>query len=691
MRTLMTPLLTVATAAVLAVAGMASYAQVPAPATQPQTPVVAPPAQPPSAAPAPAVPGPAAPGPSLPGPASPGPAAANGAHALTQADLEAFFDGIFPLQLERSDIAGTSVLVMKDGQVLFEKGYGFSNVKDKKPVDPNATIFRLASISKLFTWVSVMQLAEQGKLDIDADVNRYLDFQIRPAFDKPVTLRNLMTHTGGFEEKITNIIVLDAKKQPTLRDDLMKNQPMRLFPPGEVPAYSNYGVGLASYIVQRVSGEPFEQYVQNHIFKPLKMTHSSFYQPIQKELAGFVSEGYRGDTTKKPVGFEMLNPVGAGGLSSTAADMGRFGQALLNGGELEGARILKPETLAQMWTPQFRASEQMPPICMGFYQDWRNGLRWIGHEGDLIAFHSLFFVEPAQKIVLFVSYNSAGGGGRPRPELIDAFSDRYFPGAPAVTPMKNWPSEMRDIAGTYQTTRRADSTKLRLGQLGGQTTVSVDKDGVLTVSGSKDMRGHAEKFKAVGKDLWESEDQGRVYAIRDGSNRVVRLAVNFPGVQLERVPWYERQSWLIPVILSSLGIMVLVLVAFLIRVGRRIFLRKRPKWQPQTGTIYLTFAPRAASILWLVFLGTVFGYLIVQGDDMLPPTPEWFRWFTVVNWTTGLCLLLSLFAVLRAIFIWRRGDLRRITKVKFTLVGAACAFVSWCAVFYHLIGPARRI
>jgi CubicO group peptidase (beta-lactamase class C family) len=680
MRILTTPLLTAATAAVLSAAGIVLTAQVPAPAAQPQKPVAVPSAQPQQAAPGPAASAPVT-------PTTPAPAAG---HALTQGDLEAFFDGIFPLQLERSDIAGTSVLVMKDGQVLFEKGYGFSNFKDKKPVNPNATIFRLASISKLFTWVSVMQLAEQGKVDIDADVNGYLDFQIRPAFGKPITLRNLMTHTGGFEEKVNNIIVLDAKKQPTLRDDVISNQPMRLFPPGTVPAYSNYGVGLASYIVQRVSGEPFEQYVQNHVFGPLGMKHSSFYQPVQKELAGFVSEGYREDTTKKPVGFEMLNPVGAGGLSSTAADMGRFGQALLNGGELDGQRILKPETLAAMWTPQFRASDQLPPACMGFYQDWRNGLRWIGHEGDLIAFHSLFFVEPAQKIVLFVSYNSAGGGGRSRPELIDAFSDRYFPGAPAMNVMKNWPSEMRDVAGTYQSTRRADSTKLRLLSLGGQTTATVDKDGVLTVSSFKDLRGHPEKYKLVDKDLWQSEDQDRVFAIRDGNNRVVRLAVDFPGVQFERVPWYLRSSWIMPGILMSLGILGAVVIAGLMRIGRAIFFRKRPKWQPQPGTMYLTFGPSSAAWVWFFFAGSLLSVFAIKGDDMMPPTPDWFRWFTVVNWVTGFGLLLSLFAAMSAIRVWFR-DVRWITKVKFTLVGLACAFISWCAMFYHLIGPARRI
>ena len=238
-------------AAVVLFSSVVSHAQAPKPAI-PQT--LAPPAQPAGSAPIPASP--------------------TAAHPLDTADLNAFFDGILPLQLERSDIAGASVLVMKDGKVLLEKGYGYADVKTKKPVDPAATIFRLASISKLFTWVSVMQLEEQGKLDLDTDVNRYLDFQIRPAFNKPITLRNLMTHTGGFEETVDNIIVVDPKKAISLRDELIKNQPMRLFPPGEVPAYSNYGVGLASYIVQRIAGEPFEQYVQDHIFTPLGMTHS---------------------------------------------------------------------------------------------------------------------------------------------------------------------------------------------------------------------------------------------------------------------------------------------------------------------------------------------------------------------------------------------------------------------------------
>jgi len=621
----------------------------------------------------------------------PGAATPTPVHSMTQDDLTAFFDGILPLQLERNDIAGASVLVMRGGNVLLEKGYGYADFKSKKPVDPASTIFRLASISKLFTWLAVMQLQEQGKLNLDADVNQYLDFQIRPAFNKPVTLRNLMTHTGGFEETLDDIIITDPKQAVSLRDYLIRNQPMRIYPPGEIPAYSNYGVGLASYIVQRISGEPFEKYVQEHIFAPLGMTHSSFYQPLQKQLADLPSEGYRGNTTKPPVGFEIFNPVGAGGISSSAADMGRFGQALLNGGELDGKRILKPETLAQMWTPQFRASDQLPPICMGFYQDWRNSLRWIGHEGDLIAFHSLFFVEATQKLVLFVSYNSAGGGGEPRPEFINFFSDRYFPGTPDVQSLKASTNGLKDIEGNYESTRRSDTTRFKLSSLFGQRSASVNKEGVLTLEGFRDLRGHPIKWKSIGKDLWQAEDdQQRVFAIRNSRNRVVRLAVDFPGVQVQRVPWYEDSSWVLIALGSSLGILALVVLASLIRTWRRLFQRRRPRPAPQPGTRWLTAAPRSAAFLWVLFIGALFGYFMAKGDNLMPPTPAWFKWFVLVNFVAMLAIIVSTLAVIAGIKSWGR-DLRVITRIKFSLVALACAFLSWFAVHWHIIGPTHRI
>ncbi|MGB9466684.1 MAG: serine hydrolase domain-containing protein [Candidatus Acidiferrum sp.] len=622
-----------------------------------------------------------------PSPATP-PAAA---HPLEKADLEAFFDGLVPLQMERSDVAGATVLVMKDGKELLKKGYGYSDVTKKTPVDPDTSMFRLASISKLFTWVSVMQLAEQGKLDIDADVNKYLDFQIAPAFGKPITLRNLMTHTGGFEEEVRDIIYVDAKKTTALRDFMIANQPRRMYPPGEIPAYSNYGVGLAGYIVQRVSLEPFEQYVSEHIFQPLGMKHSSFNEPMTAELAPYVSDGYRATTEKPAIGFEVFNPAPAGGISSAAGDMERFALALMNGGELDGHRILKTETREAMWTRQFGTSDALPAICMGFYQTWRNDLRFIGHDGDLVAFHSMFLMEPTQKLVIFVSYNSASSASRNRAELLNGFADRYFP---AYTPpaFQPYPAEqLKDIAGNYQSTRRADSTKLAISNLASQSTASVDKDGVLTIDTSKDLRGHTRKWKPIGKDLWQAEDdQARMFAIRDSSGKIVRLAVNFAGVQLQRVPWYERKLFVGISLGISVVILLFVVTASLTRLFRRLFLRRRPQPKPQPGTLWITTGPRLAAFLWIIVTIWIAALSANLQSEALPAFPIIERYFWLINWFSVLAVFFSIFAIFAGLRIWRRADVRVISRVKFSLVAAACVFLTWYSIHWNLIGPVHR-
>jgi CubicO group peptidase (beta-lactamase class C family) len=614
------------------------------------------------------------------------------AHPLDAADLNAFFDGIIPLQMERSDVAGATVLVMKDGKPLLLKGYGYADAKQKKPVDPTSTIFRLASISKLFTWVSVMQLEEQGKVDLDADINSYLDFQIRPAFGKPITLRNLMTHTAGFEEQVREIIVVSPKKSPALRDFLIDNQPRRIFPPGVVPAYSNYGVGLAGYIVERVSGEPFERYVAEHVFAPLGMVHSTFYQPPEKELESLPSQGYGGNTLKPPIGFEIFNPSGAGGISSTAFDMGRFGQALLNGGELDRKRILKPETLKAMFTPQFRANDQMPPLCMGFYETWRNDLRWIGHGGDLIAFHSFFAVEPSQKLVLFVSFNSAASAGKARPELVTMFADRYFPSGNTPQFVTATPSELKSIEGTYQPTRRTESTKLKFDGLTSQRTASLDKGGDLQLEDLKDLRGHTIKWKPIGKDLFQEVDgQRKLFAIRDGQGEVIRLAYDFPGAQSERVRWYENKKFVSVALGGSCTVLLAVVVATLIRFLRRLLFRKRPKLAPQPGTVWLPFSTKFAAWIWFALIATMVTVITSFGDESLPPTRAWDKYFYLVNVVTAISIFFSIIAILSGLRVWLRANLRTITKVKFSLVALACLLLTWFAIHWNIIGPASRL
>ena len=352
--------------------------------------------------------------------------AQTGVHEMTAADVEAFLDGLVPLQIKQSDIAGATISVVKDGKLLFAKGYGYADVKNKKPVSPQDTLFRPGSISKLFTWTAIMQLYEQGKLDLDRDINEYLDYKIPDAFGKPITLKNVMTHTPGFEEQIKDLITQNSGA-PNLGQYLKTHIPARIYPPGTVPAYSNYATSVAGYIVERVSGRPFDEYVAENIFKPLNMTHSTFTQPLPSNLAPLMSNGYRlGSGDAQP--FEIVNPYPAGSLSSSATDIAQFMIAHLQDGQLGNAQILKPETARLMHSRLFALDDAMNAMCYGFYEESRNGHRIIGHGGDTVFFHSDLHLVLDQKVGFFVSYNSAGRGDSPgRTNLWQAFLDRYYP------------------------------------------------------------------------------------------------------------------------------------------------------------------------------------------------------------------------------------------------------------------------
>ncbi|PYX68218.1 MAG: hypothetical protein DMG78_25805 [Acidobacteria bacterium] len=233
------------------------------------------------------------------------------AHDLTPSDLEAFLDGVVPLQIAREDIAGAVITVVKDGKPFFAKGYGYSNVEKRIPVSPDTTLFRPGSISKLFNWTGIMQQVELGKLDLDRDVNDYLDFKIPSTFPKPITLRDIMTHTPGFEETVQELFVPAAANLTPLDQYVQAHLPVRIYPPFTTPAYSNYATTLAGYILQRVSGEPFDSYVEHHIFQPLEMSHSTTRQPLPEALQPLMSNGY--DVASGPAKHAAFHDRALGG------------------------------------------------------------------------------------------------------------------------------------------------------------------------------------------------------------------------------------------------------------------------------------------------------------------------------------------------------------------------------------------
>lgn len=619
-------------------------------------------------------------------PAQPGPAA----RSLAPDDLAAFLDGLVPIQLDRSDEAGAVVAVVRDTQILLKKGYGYSDVEKKTPVDPDVSGFRPGSISKLFTWIAVMQLEEQGKVQLDTDVNQYLDFKIAEPWHKPLTLRDLMTHRPGFEETIRDLIRKFPAPPLSLRQYLIANQPAQIFPPGEVPAYSNYGAGLAGYIVQRVSGQCYEDYVRAHIFELLGMTRSSFDQPLPKNWPVHPVSGYS-TAEEKMLPFEMVTPAPAGALTTTASDMIRFALALIHGGVLDGKRILQPQTLAQMWTPQFQANSQTPAMCLGFYEQRRNGMRWVGHGGDLIAYHSEFMIQPESKTAFFISYNTSGrdrGVAIERAEFFNQFVDRYFgPARPLATVPKAQGTPAADVTGFYWPTRRGVKNRLQLLNLGEQSKVSADKDGNLVMKNSESVSGETIHWKPAGRDLWvDPAGQSWLTAIRDSNGRVVRLAPAFPAIQLERVPWYANSHLNHALLAIAVFTFVCVLWSAVLR-----FIQRKSQLPAVESVRRLRPIQIAMSALWIVILGAIVVFASeVEGPSSFPPTSSFDTVFLIVDIVVAIALLLSLWTVVATARLWRSLPPGLWLHARMAVVALSALFFIWFSFYWKLIGPVRH-
>lgn len=421
-------------------------------------------------------------------------------HALTSEDLSTFFDGLVPFALQRGDVAGGVITVVKDGKVVFAKGYGYDNLKKRTVPSPEATLFRIGSTSKLFTWTAVMQLVQAGKLNLDRDINDYLDFTIPPFHGKPITLRDLMTQSPGFEDTARGLISTDGKPV-NLEHYLKTHLPARIFPPGTLVAYSNYGCGLAGYIVQRVSGQDFDDYIEQHIFKPLDMRHSTFRQPLPATLAPMMASSYdkASDGTVQP--FEIVDPSPAGGMTTTAMDMTHFMIAQLQGGTYDGQQILTPATTALMHTPQRTDAPGMNGYDLGFYQEDRNGQRIIGHAGDTDYFHTDLHLMLDADVGVFMSFNSAGNEGGAeviRAAVFDAFLNRYFPVAVSHLPTASTAkADATRVAGWYLSSRRNDSA-LRMLYALTQVKVSALPDGTIEGPAFMNPSGAPMHWREVG-------------------------------------------------------------------------------------------------------------------------------------------------------------------------------------------------
>jgi CubicO group peptidase (beta-lactamase class C family) len=477
--------------------------------------------------------------------------------ALTAQDVNAWLDGYMPYALHTGDIAGAVVAVVKDGTILTERGYGYSDVAKRMPVDPKLTLFRPGSVSKLLTWTAVMQLVEQGKIDLDADVNRYLDFRIPPRDGLPITMRNLMQHTAGFEEQVKGLISEDPKA-PGLEALLKQWVPERVFAPGSTPAYSNYGASLAGYIVQRVSGEAFDDYIEKHIFAPLDMQHSSFRQPLPEALAPLMSKGYvLGSGEPHP--FEIVGPAPAGALSSPAEDMAHFMIAQLQGGQYNGNRILSAETAETMHNSPLTVLPLLNRMELGFFETNINGREVIAHLGDTEYFHTSLHLFLKENVGFYVSFNSRGkdgAAGSLRNALFFEFSDRYFPSdeKDGQVDKETAARHAAMLSGRWVNSRGSQSNFLAVVGLLGQTKAGVNAKGELMLP-FLGLNAKPRHWVEIAPFEWRDSNGHDRLAVKVIDGKAVRFSFDelSPFMVFDRVPWYKDGAWLTPALCAGLG------------------------------------------------------------------------------------------------------------------------------------------
>ena len=605
-----------------------------------------------------------------------------GPHEMTATDVGAFLDGLVPLQIERDDIAGATIAVVKDGKLLFAKGYGYADVENKKPVSAQDTLFRPGSISKLFTWTAIMQLYEQGKLDLDRNVNDYLDYKIPDAFGKPITLKNIMTHTPGFEEQVKDLFRTDATKL-NLGEYLKTHIPARIYPPGTVPAYSNYATAVAGYIVERVSGRPFDQYVAENILKPLNMTHSTFTQPLPEDLAPLMSNGYRlGSDKAEP--FEVVNPFPAGSLSSSATDMAQFMMAHLADGQLGSAQILKPETARLMHSRLFGLDDHANAMCYGFYEESRNGHRIIGHGGDTIYFHSDLHLVLDQKLGFFVSYNSAGRGDSPgRTNLWQAFLDRYYPYTEPATTSATAKQDAQAAAGTYTLSRKSETSFLRTASLISQFNVSPTADGDIEVPQLTGVNGKPKRWQAIGPMTFlERGGQDKLIFKPDQDGRM-QMVLPYPFFVGQRVGKLENRKLLLAVLGISLGLLLLTLILWPVA----WFVRRHydGRLELTSSELLLRILVRIVFVLDLVFIGALFGLTMYGLTHLEIFSDRGGRWFHLIQIVGVIGAVGTLVALGNAALAWISKRRSIWGKLQATIMLLACLGVLWFAFAGNLL------
>ena len=585
------------------------------------------------------------------------------------AAMQDFLDGFFATAMDSLHVPGAVFVFVENGQIVVKKGYGFANLETKARVDPDATLFQIASVSKLFTATAVMQLYEQGKLQLDEDVNAYLTtFKIPETFPEPVTLRSLMTHTAGFDERGIGMAARTAKEWQPLGDYLKARMPPRVRPVGEGASYSNHGVGLAGYIVEQVSGTPFNDYVSQKIYQPLGMTHSTF--AIIDPLPPTLAQGYRFDGLDyKPEPFLYNNLIPAGGLLSTGDDIARFMIAHLQNGQYGDVRILGEATAKEMHSRQYSADPRMEGSAAQFFEDDVNGYAAIQHGGDLPGFASLLYLIPEKNAGFFVSMNA--DRDELRRLLTKVFMDRFYPAIKPPPPL-NTSADFKQRAavyvGRYRNNRNVEKGLAKVGALLSEVHVVLgENDGELIVSGGN------ETTRAI-------ELEPGLFRREDVDHRMIFTAGDplTPGrMDAEHASYRKLAIWeTAPVQQLFIATVLLVFLTTVVGAIGRGFSRgvlRRANANDRTTLIARRLALAAAILNIIVLVGLGWGLIGTDQNEFLFDMPLPFKALLCLPPITSV---LAAFMLIALLFVLFGRELSAGAKFRYMIVTvAACAMV----------------
>jgi CubicO group peptidase (beta-lactamase class C family) len=376
------------------------------------------------------------------------PAAGLDRSLLDATELDRIVRPVFIDHMADRYIAGAAISVVHDGELVYRAGFGRREVFHEVPVEPERTIWRIGSITKVMTGVAVLQLVDRGLLDLDADVDDYLsDLEVPATFEQPVRVRHLLTHTAGFDQIGLGRHAASREEVRPLAE-FLDEYLVRIRPPGVVSTYDTYGITLAGHLVEQVTGLSYEEYLKRHVFEPLDMHRSGIVIP--PALEDDVATGYGFAGHWEAAEWEFMNTDPASTVSSTVLDMARFAIMLLEEGRYRGRQVLSERSAHAMLTRQWTNHPDQPGFGFTFWEDRSYGIPAFSHGGSMEGFGSFLFLVPEHDLGIFIASNQESGSLANA--VLTALVDALFPGRPQtpdLRPRLDGPVDVSPFTGTY--------------------------------------------------------------------------------------------------------------------------------------------------------------------------------------------------------------------------------------------------